>query len=103
MPISPAKYRTGMTRSASAKTVQAAISDVKFTYLVGDEKCHCPAKAKEIAKKTGKDTLYLVGKEKTACSVTARLNLARAKYKAAIEALVKAELDAAEEKPKAGA
>jgi hypothetical protein len=35
--------------------------------------------------------LFVVGEEKTACNVTARLNLARAKYKAAVVALMKAD------------
>ncbi len=87
----------------TAKIVQTAINDVKFTYLVGDKKCHCPVEAKAVAKKTGKNTLYVVGEEKTGCSVTARLNLARAKYKSAIQALVKAELEAKDQEVKAGA
>ena len=59
--------------------------------------------AKGIAKKTGKDTLYVVGEQKTGCAVTARLNLAQAKYKAAVMALVQAEAKASENKTAAGA
>ena len=43
-----------------------------------------------LAKETGKDKIFLVGSEKTCCNVDARVKLARAKYKAAVEALVKA-------------
>jgi len=87
----------------TAKVVQAAVDNVKLAYLVGDKECHCPIEAKEVAEKTGKQTIYIVGKEKTSCSVTARLNLARAKYRAAVEALVKEELAAKDQETKAGA
>ena len=78
----------------TAKIVEAAMGKVTLAYLVGDKKCHCPIEAKQVAKESGKKTLYVVGDEKTACSVTARLNLARAKYKAAVEALVQVEAKA---------
>jgi hypothetical protein len=86
----------------TAKIVQTAMDNVKFTYLVGDKECHCPIEAKEVAKNTGKETIYVVGEEKTGCSVTARLNLARAKYKAAVQALVQADSKAGEQKAGAG-
>lgn len=85
----------------TAKIVQTAMDKVRFTYLVGDKECHCPIEAKQVAEKTGKERLYVVGDEKTGCSVTARLNLARAKYKAAVLALVQA--DAKAEAQEAGA
>jgi hypothetical protein len=86
----------------TAKIVQTAIENVKFTYLVGNKECHCPIEAKQVAKETGKETLYAVGDEKTCCSVTARLNLARAKYKAAVEALVQADAKAKDQTAGAG-
>lgn len=73
----------------SAKLVEAAMKKVEMTYLVGDKTCSCPVEADTLAKKSGTEKVYLVAGEKTCCSVTARLNLARAKYKAAVEALVK--------------
>ena len=73
----------------TAKLVKDAMDKVKMTYLVGDQKCDCPVEAKELAKKEGKQRVFLVAKEKLCCGTTARLALARAKYKAAVEALAK--------------
>jgi hypothetical protein len=84
----------GQTAALAAQ----AMKNVHLTYLVGDKQCDCPNEAKQMAEQTGKQTIYVVGKEKTGCNVTARLNLARAKYRAAVEAIVKA---SAEEKPDA--
>lgn len=89
--IAGKKLDCAVEAGQTAKIVQTAMNKVKFTYLVGDKECHCPVEAKQVAKKTGKETVYVVGAEKTCCSVTARLNLARAKYKAAVQALVSAE------------
>jgi hypothetical protein len=75
----------------TADLVKSAMEKVKMTYLVGEKECHCPIEAKQVAETTGKATLFVVAREKTPCNVTARLNLARAKYKAAVEALVQAE------------
>lgn len=79
------------TAAQTAKLVKAAMDKVNVTYLVGDKECHCPNEAKAIAAKTNAETLFVVAGEKTCCSVSNRLNLARAKYKAAVEALVTAE------------
>lgn len=67
-----------------------AMSEVEFTYVVGEKSCHCPVEAEKLAKDSGEARVYVVGDQKTACEVTARLNLARAKYKAAVVALVQA-------------
>ena len=72
----------------TAKLVKAAMDKVQVTYLVGDKECHCPNEAKAIAVKTKAKTQFVVAGEKTCCSVQSRLNLARAKYKAAVEAVV---------------
>ena len=103
--ITVAGDKCGCDKSAAhkAKVVQAAMDNVKFTYLVGEKKCHCPVEAKQVAKESGQDTLFVVGDEKTKCSVTARLNLARAKYKAAIQALAVSQAEAIAERPKAKA
>lgn len=74
-----------------AKLASDAMKKIQFTYLVGDKSCDCPLEARALAKETGKPKLFVVAGEKTACQVTARLNLTRAKYKAAVEALTKAE------------
>lgn len=75
----------------TAKLAKEAMEKVHMTYLVGDKACDCPVEAASLAKSSGKEQLFVVGSEETACSVTARLNLARAKYKAAVTALVEAE------------
>jgi len=71
-----------------AKIAKKAMDKVSLTYQVGEESCHCPVEADKLAKESGDVKLFVVGEEKTACNVTARLNLARAKYKAAVMAVV---------------
>ena len=86
--------------SETAKLVKTAMDKVAMTYLVGEKKCDCPVEAEKVAKAKGKAAVFLVGGEKTSCKVTARLNLARAKYRAAVEALVKSESKQAETEQK---
>jgi len=63
---------------------------VKVSFVVGDKTCHCPNEAKTLAKASGAKRLFVVGDEKTSCELTSRrLNLARAKYRAAVQALAK--------------
>ena len=83
----------------TAELMQEAMAKVKFTYAVGEEKCNCPIQAAKLAKDSGKEKLFVVGEEKTCCEKTARLNLARAKYKAAVEAMLKAQAQTATAKP----
>jgi len=75
----------------TADAVKAAVGKVHFTYLVGEKECHCPNEAKSLASKAGEKTVFVVAGEKTSCEMTARLNLARTKYKAAVKAIVSAE------------
>ena len=82
--------------------MQQAMAKVKFTYLVGEKECNCPVEAGRLAKESGKEKLFVVGEEKTCCEKTARLSLARAKYKAAIQAIVQAQAAAAKPEPTAG-
>lgn len=86
----------------TADLMQQAMARVKLTYLVGGKECGCPVEAARLAKESGKDRLFVVGEEKTRCEKTARLNLARAKYKAAIEAMVQAQAVAAKPEPTGG-
>ena len=98
--ITPCKCETsGVTKIAgkscncpveagnTAELVKAAAKKVQMTYAVGEETCNCPMKAAEMAKASGAKKEFVVAGEKTCCEMTARLNLARAKYKAAVEAL----------------
>jgi len=75
----------------TAELVKTAIKDIKMTYAVGEKSCNCPNEAGSLAKTSGKEMTYVVGKESTCCNMTARLTLAKAKYKAAVQALVAAE------------
>jgi hypothetical protein len=77
--------------AATAKVAKEAMKKVHMTYMVGEKACACPIEAASLAKSSGKEKLFVINGEKTACNVTARLNLARAKYKAAVTALAKAE------------
>ena len=70
-----------------AELVSTAVSGISMSYVVGEETCNCPNKAAALAQTSGEKQFYVVGEEKTCCEMTARLNLARAKYKAAVEAL----------------
>ncbi len=78
-------------KSATETTnlVKAAMDGVKMSYLVGTTECNCPVEAEKLAKDAGASKTFVVAGEKTCCDVTARLNLARAKYKAAVETLAK--------------
>ena len=72
-----------------ATLVKKAMDDVKVTYLVGEETVCCADTAKALAEESGEKVVQLVAGQKCGgCSTTTRLNLARAKYKAAIEALL---------------
>lgn len=80
-----------------AKLAKSAMKKVEMAYLVGDKKCDCPNEAASLAKKLGKEKVFVVAGEKTCCSVDARIKLAQAKYKAAVEALAKADTPAKSE------
>ena len=77
-----------------AELAKKAMSKVEMAYLVGEKECNCPTQAASLAKSSGKEKMFVVAGEKTACSVTARVKLAQAKYKAAVEALAKADAPA---------
>jgi len=79
------------TAGKLASLMNVARTSVKQTFSVDGEECHCPNKASALAQKSGQPKLFVVGSEKTECAVTARLNLARAQYRAMIEALAAAE------------
>ena len=75
---------------------------IQVSYRVGKETTCCPDAAKALAQKSGEKVVPVIaGKACGGCSTTTRLNLARAKYTAAVEALLAAEKgaskDAAEE------
>jgi hypothetical protein len=84
------------TAANLAKLMSEAMEEVKLTYAVGEEECSCPIEAGKLAEKSGAEKQFVVGEEKTCCEQTARLNLARAKYQAAVAALVEAQAPAKE-------
>jgi len=80
-----------------ASKVKAAMSKVTMTYKVGEEECSCPTQAASLAKASGTAKKFVVaGEEETTCNMTARLNLARAKYKAAVLATSAEETETSE-------
>ena len=81
------------TAAKMAAKAASAMDSVSMTYLVGDKACACPKEAAKLAQDSGDIQLFVVGEDKTACDVTARLSLARAKYRAAIVALMQASSD----------
>lgn len=80
-----------VTAGKLAKITKEAMNGVTLAYKVGDEECSCPTQAASLAKASGKEKQFVIGEETTSCSVDARIKLARAKYEAAVKALVKAQ------------
>jgi hypothetical protein len=73
-----------------AQLVKAAMDTVTVSYKVGDKQCQCPVEAKELSEKVKADVVFLVNGEQTGCATQQRVTAARAKYRAALEALAKA-------------
>lgn len=87
--IAGRKLHCSTTASRIAGDVKDAMDAVKVSFVVGDKTCHCPNEAQTLAKASGSKPLFVVGGEKTSCELTNRLNVARAKYRAAVQALAK--------------
>lgn len=81
---------------ARTKLVAAAVEKVGMKYMVNGEVAACSDCAAAMAKEHSAPIEYVVGEEKTQCPVTARLNLARAKYQAAVQATVTTEKSASD-------
>lgn len=71
----------------TVEKVNSAVTLVVMNYKVGEETCSCPCAAKTLAKKAGVSPVFVVDGVETSCELTARLALARAKYKAAVQAI----------------
>jgi len=76
-----------------ASKVKKAMDSVAISYKVGEKTCSCPVEAKALASAKSAKALFVVENEATECEHTARLNLARAKYKAALMAMAPAKAD----------
>ena len=74
-----------------AEIVKKAYASIKMSYKVGDKTCNCPVEAATLASKSDAKKEFVVNDECTECEMTARLKLAHAKYRAAVEALAKAD------------
>jgi hypothetical protein len=67
--------------------VSTAVEAIKMEFEVAGEKANCSSCAASMAKEKSAQVEYVVGEQKTTCQLSARLNLAHAKYKAAVQAL----------------
>lgn len=76
---------------ARTKLVAAAVEKVNMKYTVAGKAAACSSCAAAMAKEMAAPVEYVVGDEKTTCEVTGRLNLARAKYRAAVQAVATSE------------
>ena len=72
-----------------AAVIKKAMDSVEMTYQVGEKTCHCPTEASTLAEKSGEKMTYVVGAQSTCCQIDARIKVAQAKYRAALEALAK--------------
>ena len=72
-----------------ALAMKEAMQTIAISYKVGDKSCDCPNEAKTLAAKSGAATEFVVGEECTSCPIDARIKLAKAKFRAALEAMHK--------------
>lgn len=102
--ISPAKCEVSGNTTIAGKTcscpvetaqrtkaVEEAVSGVAMKFVVDGQEAACGNCAASRSEATGKPVEFVVAGQSTTCETTARLNLARAKYKAAVEAVVAVE------------
>jgi hypothetical protein len=87
------QFQCDQAAKQCSTVARSAMDNVRMTYLVGEKSCHCPNEAKQLAETSGDPIVYVVDDQKTCCDLTARLNCARAKYKAAVIALLRADAE----------
>lgn len=75
-----------VTGAKNVELVKAAVEAVNVSYMIGDEPCSCSVKAGQMAAQ-GEEVKYVVDGQETCCEMTHRLNVARAKYRAAVKAM----------------
>ena len=85
--IAGKKLHCDKAAATLAQEIREAMDTVKVSYVVGEEECHCPSAAAALAEASGEKTLFVVDGEKTSCELTNRLNVARAKYRAAVKTI----------------
>lgn len=82
-------WKRAYSPASCPKTCTSTV-DASDLWAVAVKQCGCPVTAAKLAEESGKPKRFVVGNEETSCEQTARLNLARAKYKAAVEAMFNA-------------
>jgi len=94
--IGGAKTECNVMAAKMEEAIKEAFATVSMSYKVGDESCSCPMKAAALAEESGTKQLFVVAGEDTCCPVDARIKMAAAKYKAALEAIASLEAVGAE-------
>lgn len=95
-PASGTTFACGKSTSCSAEaqqwtsTIGKAVDKVKMCYVVDGDQANCSTSAQALAQQKNSKVEYVVGDQKTTCSLSARLELARAKYKSAVQAMAAA-------------
>jgi hypothetical protein len=83
-------FETAEDAEKALEAVKTAASGVKLAYQVDGKSYCCSKGATAAVKKTGKKMTYAVGDAETPCEKTAKLNLAKARVRAIVEAAVRA-------------
>ncbi|MDA0811953.1 MAG: hypothetical protein O3C21_06150 [Verrucomicrobia bacterium] len=96
-------YDCSQHASTMAAAAKKAMDDVKTVYVVAGKEFCCASTASETAKNDNAKVTYVVADQKTECAQTNRMNVAIAKYKAAIQCLIQAEAPVQAEAPAAEA
>ena len=89
-------YECSQHAATMAAAAKKAMDEVKTVYVVAGKEFCCPSTANETAKKENAKVTYVVADQKTECAQSNRMNVAVAKYKAAIQTLAQAEAPAVE-------
>jgi len=92
-------YECSKHASTVAAVAKKAMEGVKVKHIVAGKEYCCPEEAGKVAKEAGAKVTYALADEKTECAKTSRMTVAVAKYKAAIQAIAKAEAATAESAP----
>jgi len=85
------EYGCCQTAAKQTELVSTAVKAVRMAYKVGDEEVCCVKHATTLAKEKNAPIQYVVDGQATECELNARLQLATAKFVAAVSAMAKAE------------
>lgn len=101
--VTPKKCETSGTTSIAGQScacpvqageltakVKQAVEQVKMGYKVGDKSACCSQSAQALAKQSGQPVTYVVNSQEHSCNYQARLELAKARYAAAVKSLLAA-------------